>query len=67
MAKYKIEVLGDKESVHDNIIAKNIDAAIHLVLASLSDEQKSAGTADLIITDKTTRPYRVYIRRKQRL
>jgi hypothetical protein len=65
MAKYKIEVLGDCEAIYDNIIAKNIDAAIHSVVTSLADKQKCKGPLDLIITDKTTRPYRVYIRKVQ--
>ncbi len=65
MAKFKIEVLGDCEAVYDNIIAKNMDAAMHLVLTSLPDEQKCKGPLDLIITDKTMRPYRVYIRKVQ--
>jgi hypothetical protein len=38
MAKFKIEVLGDCEVIYDNIIAKNIDAAMHIVLTSLPDE-----------------------------
>jgi hypothetical protein len=65
MAKFKIEVLGDKEAVYDDIIAKSMDEAIQLVLASLFDEQKCKGPLDLIITDKTKRPYRVYIRKAQ--
>ncbi len=65
MAKFKIEVLGDNESAYDNIIAKNIDAAIRFVLASLPDEQKCKGPLDLIITDKTKRPYRVHVRKVQ--
>ncbi|MFL5625025.1 MAG: hypothetical protein ACJ788_05455 [Ktedonobacteraceae bacterium] len=65
MAKFKIEVLGDNETVYDNVIAKNIDAAIHFVLASLPDELKGKGSLDLIIMDKTKRPYRVYIRKIQ--
>ncbi len=65
MAKFKIEILGDNESVYDNITAKNIDAAIRFVLASLPDEQKCKGTLDLIITDKTTKPYRVHVRKVQ--
>lgn len=56
MAKFRIEILGDSESVHDNIIAKNIDAAIGLVLASLPAEQKCSGSLHLIIMDKTTKP-----------
>jgi hypothetical protein len=63
MGKFKIEVLGDCESVHDNIIAKNMDAAIRLVLAALPDEQKCGRPLDLIIMDKTTKPYRVHIRK----
>jgi hypothetical protein len=63
MAKFKIEVLGERESIHDNIIAKNMDAAIRLVLALLPDEQKGRGKLDLIIMDKTTKPYRVHIRK----
>ncbi|MFL5665294.1 MAG: hypothetical protein ACJ8BW_28705 [Ktedonobacteraceae bacterium] len=65
MAKFKIEVLGDKEAVYDDIIAKSMDEAIQLVLASLFDEQKRKDPHDLIITDKTKRPYRVYIRKAQ--
>lgn len=65
MAKFKIEVLGDCEAIYDNIIAKNIDAAIHNVLTSLADEKKCKGPLDLIITDKTMRPYRVYVRKVQ--
>jgi len=65
MAKFKIEVLGDDEAAYDDIIAKNMDEAMHVVLTSLPDEQKSKGPLDLIITDKTKRPYRVYIRKVQ--
>ena len=65
MAKFKIEVLGDDEATYDDIIAKNMDEAMHVVLTSLPDEQKRKGHLDLIITDKTKRPYRVYIRKVQ--
>jgi hypothetical protein len=65
MAKFKIEVLGDDEATYDDIIAKNMDEAMHVVLTSLPDEQKRKGPLDLIITDKTKRPYRVYIRKVQ--
>jgi hypothetical protein len=65
MAKFKIEVLGDDEAAYDDIIAKNMDEAMHVVLTSLPDEQKRKGPLDLIITDKTKRPYRVYIRKVQ--
>jgi hypothetical protein len=65
MAKFKIEVLGDCEAVYDDIIAKNMDTAISLVLTSLLDEQKCKGPLDLIITNKASRPYRVYIRKVQ--
>ena len=65
MAKFKIEDLGDDEATYDNIIAKNMDEAMHIVLTSLPDEQKRKGPLDLIITDKTKRPYRVYIRKAQ--
>jgi hypothetical protein len=65
MAKFKIEVLGDDEATYDDIIAKNMDEAMHVVLTSLPDDQKSKGPLDLIITDKTKRPYRVYIRKVQ--
>jgi hypothetical protein len=65
MAKFKIEVLGERESIHDNVIAKNMESAIQLVLASLPAEQRRNGPLDLIIMDKTTKPYRVHIRKIQ--
>ena len=65
MGKYQVEVLGDNESLHDNVIAKNMDTAVQLVLTSLYDVPNNSRTFDLIITDKSSKPHKVYIRKKQ--